>query len=153
MISLGAGKDSLFFRLMDRETAASGGYFEVDFPAVSRWKAGLVAKTPMLSTLANGQHRLFSNPIKAFLRFSRSWRGASLACLSSFIGCCPRKCVARVSFLCTLFLRLIIGNGSLYHTVSRVKGVIARGSALESDAHDKYLATLWLHVIVRDPGL
>ncbi|CAN0564842.1 unnamed protein product, partial [Ectocarpus sp. 12 AP-2014] len=51
VISLGAGKDSLFFRLMDRGTAASGGYFEVDFPAVSRWKGGLVAKTPILSAL------------------------------------------------------------------------------------------------------
>lgn len=55
VISLGAGKDSLFFRLMDRGIYPAGGYFEVDFPAVSTWKARLIAKTPILSDVANGQ--------------------------------------------------------------------------------------------------
>ncbi|CBN79666.1 conserved unknown protein [Ectocarpus siliculosus] len=64
VISLGAGKDSLFFRLMDRGTAASGGYFEVDFPAVSRWKGGLVAKTPILSALANDLYKLVAADLR-----------------------------------------------------------------------------------------
>jgi len=55
VVSLGAGKDSLFFRLRDRGVSAAGGYFEVDFPAVSSWKSRLVAKTPALSALADGQ--------------------------------------------------------------------------------------------------
>ncbi|CAM9832892.1 unnamed protein product [Ectocarpus sp. 4 AP-2014] len=64
VISLGAGKDSLFFRLMDRGTAASGGYFEVDFPAVSRWKSGLVATTPILSALANDLYKLVAADLR-----------------------------------------------------------------------------------------
>lgn len=55
VISLGAGKDSLFFRLMDRGIAPAGGFVEVDFPAVSMWKARLVAGNPTLSALANGE--------------------------------------------------------------------------------------------------
>lgn len=35
--------------------SAKGGYFEVDFPAVSSWKSRLVAKTPALSALADGK--------------------------------------------------------------------------------------------------
>ncbi|CAN0474298.1 unnamed protein product, partial [Hapterophycus canaliculatus] len=58
VISLGAGKDSLYFRLMDRGAPPSGGYFEVDFSAVSTWKAGLVARAPILSALAKGQHMI-----------------------------------------------------------------------------------------------
>lgn len=41
---------------MDRGISSAGGYFEVDFPAVSSWKARLVANTPTLSALANGEH-------------------------------------------------------------------------------------------------
>lgn len=55
VISLGAGKDSLFFRLKDRGITPAGGYLEVDFPAVSTWKARLVAGTPALSALAGGE--------------------------------------------------------------------------------------------------
>lgn len=55
VISLGAGKDSLFFRLRDRGIAPAGGYLEVDFPAVSTWKARVVARNPALSALANGE--------------------------------------------------------------------------------------------------
>lgn len=55
VISLGAGKDSLFFRLRDRGIAPAGGYLEVDFPAVSTWKARVVARSPALSALASGE--------------------------------------------------------------------------------------------------
>lgn len=56
VVSLGAGKDSLYFRLKDRGIGPAGGYVEVDFPAVSTWKATLVARNPALSALANGEH-------------------------------------------------------------------------------------------------
>ena len=53
MISLGAGKDSLFFRLKNNGRAPSGGYFEVDFEPVVTWKAKLIERTPVLSTLSS----------------------------------------------------------------------------------------------------
>lgn len=55
VVSLGAGKDTLFFRLKDGDRAPSGGYFEVDFEAVTTWKSRLIAKTPALSSMAAGE--------------------------------------------------------------------------------------------------
>lgn len=54
VISLGAGKDSLYFRLMDKRKSPPGGYFEVDFEAVATWKKRVIAKTPVLSALTSG---------------------------------------------------------------------------------------------------
>ncbi|CAM9736840.1 unnamed protein product [Ectocarpus fasciculatus] len=90
VISLGAGKDSLFFRLMDRETAASGGYYEVDFPAVSRWKAGLVAKTPILSALANDLYKLVAADLRdiAALEDALITAGVDLAAPTIFLAEC-----------------------------------------------------------------
>lgn len=53
MISLGAGKDSLFFRLKSSGLALSSGwgYFEVDFEAVVSWKARIIERLPALSSL------------------------------------------------------------------------------------------------------
>lgn len=69
LVSLGAGKDSLFFRLMDRGIAPAGGYLEVDFPAVSSWKARLIASTPTLSALVNGEQRVSMSSALEFLFF------------------------------------------------------------------------------------
>ncbi|CAN0273439.1 unnamed protein product, partial [Laminaria digitata] len=60
VISLGAGKDSLYFRLTDKRKCPSGGYFEVDFEAVATWKTRLIAKTPALSSLTSG----FKHPLR-----------------------------------------------------------------------------------------
>ncbi|CAM9517014.1 unnamed protein product, partial [Discosporangium mesarthrocarpum] len=38
VVSLGAGKDTLFFRLREGGVSAPGGFFEVDFPEVLEWK-------------------------------------------------------------------------------------------------------------------
>lgn len=38
MLSLGAGKDTLFFRLKEKDAAPPGGYVEVDFETVTMWK-------------------------------------------------------------------------------------------------------------------
>ncbi|CAN0182542.1 unnamed protein product [Ectocarpus sp. 12 AP-2014] len=90
VISLGAGKDSLFFRLMDRGTAASGGYFEVDFPAVSRWKGGLVAKTPILSALANDSYKLVAADLRDItaLEDALIMAGVDLAAPTIFLAEC-----------------------------------------------------------------
>eukprot|EP00903_Cladosiphon_okamuranus_P017039 g15704.t1 len=64
VISLGAGKDSLFFRLKDRGIVPAGGYLEVDFAAVSTWKASLISRNSALSTLANDSYRLVAADLR-----------------------------------------------------------------------------------------
>lgn len=49
ILSLGAGFDSLYFRLQAGGALAGAVVFEVDFPDVSRRKAALMGSSPALS--------------------------------------------------------------------------------------------------------
>eukprot|EP00752_Nemacystus_decipiens_P017718 g15886.t1 len=64
VISLGAGKDSLFFRLRSRGIAPAGGYVEVDFPAMSTWKTRVVAGNAALSAMANDSYKLVAADLR-----------------------------------------------------------------------------------------
>ncbi|CAM9902909.1 unnamed protein product [Scytosiphon promiscuus] len=90
VISLGAGKDSLYFRLMDGGTPPSGGYFEVDFPAVSTWKAESVAKAPMLSALVKDFYKLVATDLRDTAALEKTLRtaGADFSAPTIFLAEC-----------------------------------------------------------------
>lgn len=78
VISLGAGKDSLCFRLMDKRSSPSGGYFEVDFDAVATWKTRLIAKTPALSSLTSDLYHLLAADLRDVAALESALRGAGV---------------------------------------------------------------------------
>ncbi|XP_008057822.1 tRNA wybutosine-synthesizing protein 4 [Carlito syrichta] len=63
ILSLGAGSDSLYFRLKAAGSLAGAAVWEVDFPEVARRKAERIAETPELCALTGSFQRV--NPASA----------------------------------------------------------------------------------------
>ncbi|CAM9278756.1 unnamed protein product [Phaeothamnion confervicola] len=61
IVSLGAGKDTTFFRLLQDGIAPPGGYFEVDFPDMMRQKLAVIKHSPVLRKLLDVCDEGFSN--------------------------------------------------------------------------------------------
>ncbi|CAM9216742.1 unnamed protein product [Pylaiella littoralis] len=75
---------------MDRGMFPAGGYFEVDFPAMSTWKARLIAKAPILSALANDSYKLVGADLRdsAALEEALISAGADFSAPTIFLAEC-----------------------------------------------------------------
>eukprot|EP00038_Savillea_parva_P031975 m.92441 g.92441 ORF g.92441 m.92441 type:complete len:306 (+) comp9959_c0_seq1:108-1025(+) len=68
IVNLGGGFDTLYWRLLDEELAPSGGFFDVDMPAVVAKKQGVVQRHPdKLKTQGpdgNAHYKLFTADLR-----------------------------------------------------------------------------------------